>query len=166
MSYLDVWTQFHLNGCLFHFHLMAIPLFEQHTGENIFVVLKKLLDAVFNPMWRLKWISVSSNGARNMTGCTNSLVTCISYHCDSGIILIWCGLHQLDFVMQRIFKPAFDGRFYLTLMSLIGYLWCQQHLINVMWSTCPSCWYTVDLHAFHHKMACTTLFACHRIFKW
>ena len=111
---------------------MAIPLFEQHTGENIFVVHKKLLDAVFNPMWGLKCISVYSNGARNMTGCTNSFVTCISYHCDSGIILIWCGLHQLDFVMQRIFKPAFDGRFYLTLMSLIGYLWCQKHLINVM----------------------------------
>ena len=40
MSYLDVQTRFHLNGCLFNFHLIAIPLFEQHAGENMFVALK------------------------------------------------------------------------------------------------------------------------------
>ena len=55
--------------------LMATPLFEQHTGENVFVVLKKLLDAVFNPMWGLKCISVYSNGARNKTVCTPSHVS-------------------------------------------------------------------------------------------
>ena len=49
MSYLDVQTVFHINGCLLNFHLMAILLFEQHTGENMFVVLKKMLDTVFNP---------------------------------------------------------------------------------------------------------------------
>ena len=38
MSYLDVQTRLYLNGCLLNFHLMAIPLFEQHAGENIFVV--------------------------------------------------------------------------------------------------------------------------------
>jgi hypothetical protein len=109
---------------------MAIPLFKQPTGENMFVVLKKLLDAVIHLMWRLKCISVSSDGARNMIESTNGLVTCISYHCDPGIIQIWCGLHQLDFVIQCIFKPAFDERFYLTLMSLIGYLQHQQNLVN------------------------------------
>ena len=86
MSYLDVQTIFHLNGCLFNFHLMENPLFIQHTGENMFVVLKKLLDAVFNPTWKLKCISVSSDGTRNMIGSTNSLVTQISNHCDPGII--------------------------------------------------------------------------------
>jgi hypothetical protein len=40
MSYLDVQTRFHINGSLFNFHLMAIPLFKQHTGEIMFVVLK------------------------------------------------------------------------------------------------------------------------------
>ena len=65
---------------------MAIPLFEQHTGENLFVVLKKMWDAVFNTTWKLKCISVSSDGARNMTGSTNGLVTQISNHCDPGII--------------------------------------------------------------------------------
>jgi hypothetical protein len=75
MSYLDVQTRFHINGSLFNIHLMAIPLFEQDTAENMFVVLKKLLDAVFNPTWKLKCISVSSDGARNMIGSRNGLVT-------------------------------------------------------------------------------------------
>ena len=74
---------------------MAIPFFEKHTGENMFVVLKKLLDAVFSPTWKLKCISVSSDGARNMIGSKNGLVTCIHNHCNPGIIQIWCGLHQL-----------------------------------------------------------------------
>ena len=88
MSHLDVQTRFHINGSLLNFHLMAIPFFEKHTGENMFVVLKKLLDAVSNPTWKLKCISVSSDGARNMIGSTNGLVTRISNHCDPGIIQI------------------------------------------------------------------------------
>ena len=111
---------------------MAIPLFEQHTGENMFVVLKELLDSVFNPTWKLKCVFVSSDGARNMTGSTNGLVTHTSKYCDPGIIQIWCGCHQLDLVMQRVFKPAFDENFYLTLTSLIGYLQWPKNLINEM----------------------------------
>ena len=72
-----------------------------------------------------------------MTGSTNGLVTRILNHCDPGIIQIWGGLHQLDLVMQCVFKPAFDGKFYSTLTSLIGYLWHQQNLISEMQSTCP-----------------------------
>ena len=65
---------------------MAIPLFKQHKGVNMFVVLKALLDAVYNSTWKLKCISVSSDGARNMIGFTNGLDTRISNHCDPGII--------------------------------------------------------------------------------
>jgi hypothetical protein len=65
---------------------MVICLFKQYTGVNMFVVLKALLDAVFNPTWKLKCISVPSDGARNMIGSTNGLVTHISNPCDPGII--------------------------------------------------------------------------------
>ena len=92
----------------------------------MFVVLKKLLPAVFIPMWKLKCISISSDEARNMIGSTNSLVMCISNYCDAGTIQFWCSLHQLDLEMQCIFKPAFNGKFYLTLTSLIRYLQHQQ----------------------------------------
>jgi hypothetical protein len=36
MSYLDVWVHFVWLGVLYNYHLMAIPLFDQHTGENLF----------------------------------------------------------------------------------------------------------------------------------
>ena len=39
--------------------------------------------------------------------------------------------------MECVFKPAFDGKFHSTLTYLIGYLWCEQNLINEMQSTCP-----------------------------
>ena len=38
MSYFDVQTQFHINCCPFKFHLMAIPLFKQQKGENMFLL--------------------------------------------------------------------------------------------------------------------------------
>ena len=88
-----------------------------------------------------------------MTGSTNGLVTQISNHCDPGIIQIWCGLHQLDLVMQHVFKPAFDGKFYSTLTSLIGYLWRQQNLSTEMQSTC-------------HKVADTRWISMHSTTKW
>ena len=153
MSCLDIQTKFHLNGCLFNFHLMAIPLFEKHTGENMFVVLKRLLDSVFYPTWKLKCISVFSDGVRNMTGSKNGLVTHILKHFDPGIIQIWCGLHQLDLVLQHIFKAVFDGKIYSTLMSLIRYLWHQQNIFNQMQSTCP-------------KVADTWWISMHSTTKW
>jgi hypothetical protein len=116
---------------------------------DMFVVLKKMLDAVFNPTWKLKCISVFSDGARNMIGTTNGHVTHISNHCNPDIIHIWCCLHKLDLVMQYVFKPAFDGEFYL----IIGYLWGQQNLINEKQSTSP-------------KVADTQWISMHFTTKW
>jgi hypothetical protein len=72
-----------------------------------------------------------------MTGSTKGLVTYVSNHCDLGTIQIWCGLHKLDLLMQHVFKPAFDGKLYSTLTSLIGNCQQQQNLIIEMQSTCP-----------------------------
>lgn len=137
MSYLDVRIRFHWKGKLLNFHLMAIPLFERHTGVNMFVALRRFLVAVFTESWSQKCISVSSDGARNMSGSVQGLVTRILNECPPGIIRIWCGLHQLDLIMQRVFKPALDTEFYSTLVALIGYLRRQFNLIAEMRSTCP-----------------------------
>ncbi len=50
MSYLDVqlWLTFKMN--VYNFYLLAIPLFEAHTGENMFSVLVKFMDALY-PEW-------------------------------------------------------------------------------------------------------------------
>ena len=136
LSYLDVRVRFEYIGILFNFHLMAIPLFERHTGENMFSVLTRFLDAVVGE-WKRRCIAVSTDGARSMTGRLQGLVTRIADVCGSGLLRIWCGLHQLDLVMQRVYKAALDDRFYGKLTALIGHLRRQANLIADMRSTCP-----------------------------
>ncbi|KAH9270731.1 hypothetical protein BASA83_007091 [Batrachochytrium salamandrivorans] len=53
------------------------------------------------------------------------------------LIRVWCGLHQLDLVMQQVFKSALDDDFYSTLTAVIGHLRRQQNLVATMRSTCP-----------------------------
>ena len=43
--YLDPRLQFVLGATLFNVHLLAIPMFESHTGLNMFNLLKKTMDA-------------------------------------------------------------------------------------------------------------------------
>jgi hypothetical protein len=136
MSYLDVRVPFHFAGKLLNFHLMAIPLFERHTGENMFNVLARFLDAVI-PSWRTKCIAVSTDGARSMTGRFQGVASRFHQVCKPGLIRIWCGLHQLDLVMQRVYKPSLEGDFYKTMTALIGHLRRQVNLISEMKSTCP-----------------------------
>lgn len=136
-SYLDIRVRFHWKGELLNFHLMALPLYERHTGDNMFEVLKRFLDAVFSNSWTKKCVAVSTDGARNMTGRVQGLVTRIQHCCLPGMLRIWCGLHQLDLVMQRVFKPSLEGQFYSTLTTLIGHLRRQANLISEMRSTCP-----------------------------
>ena len=93
MSYLDVHVCFHWKGELLGFHLMAIPLYEHHTGENMFEVLKQFIDAVFLDLWSKKCVYVATDGAWNMTGRAQDLVTRIQCCCLPGMLRIWYGMH-------------------------------------------------------------------------
>jgi hypothetical protein len=102
----------------------------------MFLTLKKVMDALFKG-WSRRIIAVSTDGARSMTGGSRGLVTRIQRICSPGLIRVWCGLHQLDLVMQRIFCAACDETFYAALTNVIGHLRRQQTLIAVMRGTCP-----------------------------
>ena len=99
MSYLDVRILLTIKMIVYNFHLLAIPLFDQHASENMFKVLVKFMDALYSP-WREIPISFFTDGAWSMTGQTHGLVTRISQCTTGALIRIWCGLHQLDLVMQ------------------------------------------------------------------
>lgn len=137
LSYLDVRVRVCFRRGLHNFHLLAIPLFERHTGENMYNVLERFLEALLGDSWRHACIGVSSDGARSMTGRVNGLVTRIERTCVGGLVRVWCGLHKLDLVMQRVYKPALDDEFYFQLTALIGHLRRQQNLVAEMRSTCP-----------------------------
>jgi hypothetical protein len=72
-----------------------------------------------------------------MTGRVQGVVTRIQQACAPGLIRIWCGLHQLDLVMQRVYKPALEGEFYKMLTALINHFRRQVNLISEMKTTCP-----------------------------
>jgi hypothetical protein len=78
-------------------------------------VIVKFMDALY-PGWRDYFIvSASTDGARSMTGRIQGLATRIGACTPGKLIPIWCGLHQLDIVMQRVFMEALNEDFYSTL---------------------------------------------------
>jgi hypothetical protein len=158
MSYVNVRVRFHFASKLLNLHLMAIPLFDRHTGENVFDVLVPFLDAVF-PSRKKKCIAVSTDGARSMTGRSEGVVSRFHEVCQPGLVRIWCDLHQLDLVMQRVYKTALEGDFYKLLTALTGNLQRQVNLISNMnrrvrrcpmfagsqWISCRNGWSTIAL---------------------
>ena len=54
-----------------------------------------------------------------------------------GCVQVWCGLQQLDLVMQAVFEAAFNEDFLGLLTKLIGSLRWQQNLITTMGTECP-----------------------------
>jgi hypothetical protein len=47
-----IWTcRFTIKSTVFNFHVLAIPLYNHHTGEHMFDVLVQFLDAVYS-QWR------------------------------------------------------------------------------------------------------------------
>ena len=87
----------------------------------MFNVLVQFLDALCTS-WRDIYVSSSTDGARSMTGRIQGLATRIGYCTTGNLIQIWFGLHQLDLVMQSVFKQALNEDFLSTLTALIGHL--------------------------------------------
>ena len=105
VPYLDVRARFCVGRKLFNIHVVALPMYNSHTGQNMTDVIIKFFDAIA-PDWKQKLISVSTDGASNMTGRHNGVVSLLDRHClpesGSGIYRVWCGAHQLDLVVQGI----------------------------------------------------------------
>jgi hypothetical protein len=50
-----------------NFHVVVVPVFERHIAENMFNMVVKFLDALYD-RWRGKLIEVSFDGENMMTG--------------------------------------------------------------------------------------------------
>lgn len=135
-SYLDLRVRFFHVDRICNYHLIALPMFERHTGANMSDLIVKFLDALF-PEWKSTIVGISTDGDRSMTGRIRGVVTSIERMLQPGCVRVWCGLHQLDLVMQKMFEAAFDERYLGVLTKLIGYLRRQQNLITTMRSECP-----------------------------
>ena len=130
-SYLDIRIRLFTGGAVHNFHLLAIPMFSRHTGEQIFLHAAKALDVIC-PQWRDIIMSISTDGERKMTGRVQGFATLFEQVAKPGFFRLWCGLHQLDIVLQAFYKAIMNEEFYSLLTGLISYLRRQQNLINDM----------------------------------
>ena len=120
-SLFNICVRFAVKGRLVCFHFIAMPLVGRHAGQNMFDAFIKVVDVVM-PHWRDTLFSISSDGARNMTGRDQGIVSLIAKAIspDRTILRTWCGAHQIDLVFQMVVSKLCDGEFYTTLTSLIS----------------------------------------------
>ena len=108
-SYLNNRIRFHLYGKLYDIHAIAIPMFDRHTGINMYMLVTRFLNIVC-PSWRQKLIGIASDGVTVMTGEFQGVVTRLENDAPHTVYRIWCGLHQLDLVMKHVFQGLMQGR--------------------------------------------------------
>jgi hypothetical protein len=133
---MDVRVRVYHDGELLNLHVLAVPLRERHTGEAMFNACCALLDPLC-PSWKSKLLSISTDGDRSMVGAVRGVSTRLELVALPGFIRVWCGVHQLDLVMQKVFKSLCDGTFYSKLTDLISYLGRKTSLIEEMGCKCP-----------------------------
>jgi hypothetical protein len=96
-------------------------MFDHHTGDIMSTMVIKFL-TVLCPDWTIRLFGLMSDRARNMTGRVASVVTRLdaAMHSDCSLIRIWCGVHQLDLVMEDIMSNVIKERFFFSVM--IGFI--------------------------------------------
>lgn len=140
VPYLDIRARFCIGPRLFNIHVVALPMYESHTGENMAAAIEKFFHALC-PEWKDKLISVSTDGASSMTGRHQGVVTRLDQLCMNeegrGIYRVWCGAHQLDLLIQRVYTKLLNESFVQRIHLVTGHLRRQQNLIREMGSACP-----------------------------
>ena len=136
-SYLDVRIRV-VSSCyeLSNLHLLAIPMRDRHTGEHMYDLASTALDNLA-PDWRSRIISVTTDGASSMTGQYRGVASRFAQSALPGFYRVWCALHQLDLVLQRLYNSLCDDSFVGTVTSMTGHLRRQFNLIAEMGSKCP-----------------------------
>ena len=100
---------------------MSVPLFTRHTGEQLYLHARKVLDILF-PEWKSIRLSITTDGEKKMTGHIQGVATRFEQAALPGFFRIWSGLHQLDLVLQQFYTALMDKSFYGILTNLISYL--------------------------------------------
>ena len=62
------------NNNIKNIHVITLPIFESHTGDYIYELFEKFFD-IPDPSWTVKLVGVTIDGAANMTGCHQDVVT-------------------------------------------------------------------------------------------
>ena len=61
-------------GDIKNIHVIALPMFDRHTGDYMYELFSNLFD-ILDTLWKSKLVGITTDGARNMTGCHRGVVT-------------------------------------------------------------------------------------------
>ena len=124
-SYLTNRIHIHIDGRLYNLHLIAIPMYEHHTGENMFILIRRDLDIVC-PRWRMQMIRVGSDSANSIMGQFQSVVMRLANEsANTKFYHVWCGLHQLDLVLKHAYKHLWENEVIDLMKKFIAHLRMQ-----------------------------------------
>jgi hypothetical protein len=129
-----------VNDILSNLHLVAIPMFEQHTIENIFNLIARFLDALSSTttIWHAKLMSMSIDGENNMTGCHHGVVTHLEQATKFPMLHIWCVSHEIDIVIKNAIALPQHGQW-----IKVVYKWClymrrqEKFIMDMNGEMCP-----------------------------
>jgi len=109
-------TIVNLHGCV-------LLMFNCHIGKVMFDMVDKFL-TVLCLNWTIHLISLASHGARNMTGCIAGIVIWLdaAMHDNCPLTRIWCGVHQLNLVMEHIMNNVVKERFFTIMTGFITHV--------------------------------------------
>jgi hypothetical protein len=135
VSMLDLRICIPVNGDIHKFHMLVVPMFVEHSGEEMFKLLSDSLLAL-DPDWKMKIVGIIIDGATSMTGVRKGIVSRIQAVATKGFIRVWCGAHQLHLALKKTLGRLPEA-FLTTLTTMIAYLRRQQKLISEMKSKSP-----------------------------
>ena len=135
-AFFDLRLRLYWHDRLLNLHLVALPMFDRHTAENMFNMIAKLMDALF-PNWRVKLIGVLSDGENTMTGRHRDLVTRLVSAAEYNVLRVWCAPHQIDIISKHSADGIDGGAWIKFAYSYTVYLRPQNNLIIEMGVKCP-----------------------------
>jgi hypothetical protein len=135
-SFFDLHLRVCYRGDLVNLHLVTLPMFKWHSAMNIFNLIVKFMDTLYNK-WRSKLIGVSTNSENTMTGRHAGVVTHLVACADNNVLRIWCTPHQINIVVKVAVEAIDNGVWVKQVYTFSVFLRVQDNLIIEMNVKCP-----------------------------
>ncbi len=74
VSMLDLRIRIPVNEDIHNFHMLVVPMFAEHSGEEMFKLLSDSLSAL-DPNWKMKIVGITTDGAASMTRMRKGIVS-------------------------------------------------------------------------------------------
>jgi len=95
-------------------------MFNRHIGEVMLDMVSKFLTMLY-PDWTIRLVGLAFEGVCNMTDYVTGIIIRLdaTMHDNCLLTWIWCGVHQLDLVMEHIMNNVVKERFFTIMIGFI-----------------------------------------------